>query len=240
MLTPEYYNYCADEVIELYSKLDETITRDIARRIMKTGYVTDGAKWLINVEREAGLLYDEIIEKVAEHAEASEEAVRAVFNEAGLSSQLFSSTGSTTLKSSVKKDISIMMLLVNQYSVFLTNLINRLFGNINISFKYIFLPVGEQNWDDYIKSAKDLAALGYSWLIPAIAQGISQRDLMDLKKLENKALKLADLLIPLQSAFQSTQGSQNGPGAPKKEQDEKAEKTIKNEESLDNTAGGSN
>lgn len=89
MLTPEYYNYCADEVIELYSRLDETITRDIARRIMKTGYVTDGAKWLINVEREAGLLYDEIIEKVAEHAGASEEAVRAVFNEAGLTSKAF-------------------------------------------------------------------------------------------------------------------------------------------------------
>lgn len=89
MLTPEYYNYCTDEVIELYSKLDETITRDIARRIMKTGYVTEGAKWLVEVEREAGLLYDEIIEKVAEHAEASEEAVRAVFNEAGLTSKAF-------------------------------------------------------------------------------------------------------------------------------------------------------
>ena len=165
-----------------------------------------------------------------------EKMLQNVFNEAGLSSQLFSSTGSTTLKSSVKKDISIMMLLVNQYSLFLTNLINRMYGNINISFKYIFLPVGEQNWDDYIKSAKDLAALGYSWLIPAVAQGISQRDLMDLKKLENKALKLIDLLIPLQSAFQA---GQEGPGAPKKEQDEKAAKTIQNEESLDNTAGGS-
>ena len=165
-----------------------------------------------------------------------EKMLQNVFNEAGLSSQLFSSTGSTTLKSSVRKDIAIMMILGNQYSLFITNLINKLFGNANISFKYIILPVGEQNWDDFIKSSKDLAALGYSWLVPAIAQGFSQRDLLDLKKMENEALKLIDLLIPLQSAFQTTDKET---GAPKKSQEDKAEQTIKNEESKDNTAGGS-
>lgn len=165
-----------------------------------------------------------------------EKMLQNVFNEAGVSSQLFSSTGSTTLKSSVKKDIAIMMVLGNKYSLFITNLINKLFGNSNVSFKYMILPVGEQNWDDFIKSSKDLAALGYSWMIPAIAQGFTQRDLVDIKNLENDALKLLDKLIPLQSAFQSTDKQV---GAPKKDQEDKAAKTIQNEESLDNTAGGS-
>ncbi len=86
MLTPEYYYYCTDEIIELYSKLDESITRDIARRIVKAGYVTEGAKWQIGVEREAGLLYDDIVEKVAEYSNASEEAVKAIFEDAGITS----------------------------------------------------------------------------------------------------------------------------------------------------------
>lgn len=166
-----------------------------------------------------------------------EKMLQNIFNEAGVSSQLFSSTGSTTLKSSVKKDIAMMMILGNKYALFITNLINKLFGNSNISFKYIILPVGEQNWDDYIKSSKDLAALGYSWLVPAVAQGFSQKDLLDIKNLENNFLKLVDLLLPLQSAYQSAEGQV---GAPKKAQEDKAPQTIKNEESLDNTAGGSN
>ena len=101
----------------------------------------------------------------------------------------------------------------------------------------MILPVGEQNWDDYIKSSKELAALGYSWLVPAIAQGFSQKDLLDVKNLENTFLKLVEKLMPLQSAYQTAQGDV---GAPKKAQEDKAPQTIKNEESLDNTAGGSN
>lgn len=89
MLTPEYYNYCADEIIELYSRLDEAITRDIARRIVKSGHITKSARWQINVEREAGLLYDDIIAKVAEYSETSEAAVKAVFEDAGITSKDF-------------------------------------------------------------------------------------------------------------------------------------------------------
>lgn len=89
MLTPEYYNYCTDDIIELYSRLNESITRDIARRIVKTGYVTEGAKWQIAVEREAGLLYDDAISKVAEYSDSSEAAVKAIFEDAGIISKDF-------------------------------------------------------------------------------------------------------------------------------------------------------
>lgn len=89
MLTPEYYNYCADDIVELYSKLDESITRDIARRIVKSGHLTEGAKWQLAVERESGLLYDDIIKKVAEYAETSESAVKSIFEDAGITSKSF-------------------------------------------------------------------------------------------------------------------------------------------------------
>ena len=181
---------------------------------------------------------DAIVSKTSSEASSNsiEKMLQNVFNKSGVSPQLFASTGSTTLKMSIRKDIAFMMTMANKYATFLTGILNKLFGNSNISFKYEILPVGEQNWDDYIKSAKELASLGYSWLVPSIAQGISQRDLSDIKQLENDVLKLPEALIPLQSAYNAIAGEV---GAPKKQEDEKAEQTIKNEKSLDNTAGGS-
>ena len=63
----------------------------------------------------------------------------------------------------------------------------------------------------------------------------SQRDLCNLKELENDVLKLGEKLIPLTSSY--TQSASGGPGAPKKPAQEKAPKTVQNEDSLDK--GGS-
>lgn len=89
MLTPDYYFNCTDDIDELYSRLDQSITMDIARRIVKAGYVTEGAKWQIQIEREAGLLYDDIISTIAEYTETSESAVKALFEDAGITSKDF-------------------------------------------------------------------------------------------------------------------------------------------------------
>ena len=45
MLSPTYLDHCADGVIELYQRLDESIARDIARRLMKMGEITETARW---------------------------------------------------------------------------------------------------------------------------------------------------------------------------------------------------
>ena len=52
-------------------------------------------------------------------------------------------------------------------------------------------------------------------------------------------LSLTDKLIPLQTAFTQSGVADEG-GAPKKEALDKAPKTLENEKSLDNQAGGSN
>lgn len=158
-----------------------------------------------------------------------------VSRQSAVSDQIFSSTGSTTLSSSIKKDISMMMILANKFSIFFTNLVNRLYGNQTITFKYTILPITEQLKDDYIETSKKLATLGYSWMLPALAMDISQKDLLNIKDLENDVLGLQDKLIPLSSAY-----TQSGEvGAPKKKNEDKAEQTVKNETSKDNVMGGS-
>ena len=157
-----------------------------------------------------------------------------IYNNAGVSSELFCSTGSATLAASIKMDISIMMTFATRYAFFTTQLVNQLFANNNISFKYTIYPVCEQNRKEFVDICFKLAQSGYSLLMPAIAMGFSQRDILNVKTLENDVLNLTEKFIPLNSSY--TQSTEANPvGAPKKTDGEKAPQTLKNDESANNT-----
>lgn len=160
--------------------------------------------------------------------------VQNVYNEAGVSGQLFASTGSSTLETSIKNDIALMMILGNKFSSFVTSLVNRLYSNSNIDFKYTILPITYYNEEKYMDSSFKLASSGYSFLLPALASGFSQKDLGNIKELENDVLKLDERLIPLVSSYTRSAADSKKSGAPAKEEQEKAPQTIKNEESLNN------
>ena len=181
---------------------------------------------------------DAIISKTAsENSHNSiEKMMQNIFNKSGTSSEIFASTGSSTLESSLNNDTALMMILANKFSLFLTNLINRLYENSNINFKYTIFPITYYNENKYVDTSFKLASSGYSFLLPGLAMGFSQKDLINIKDLENDVLSLSDKLIPLKSAF--TQSGKDEGGAPQKEEAEKAPKTLENEKSLDNQVGG--
>jgi hypothetical protein len=83
-LTPEYLEIVPEGIVELYSKLDETIIRDIVRRLTKTGGVTMTAAWQAERLQDAGLLYEDVIRRVAELTNASDQQVQALFRNAGI------------------------------------------------------------------------------------------------------------------------------------------------------------
>lgn len=168
-----------------------------------------------------------------------------IYTQAGVSGQVFSSTGSSTLETAVKNDMALMMYLAHKMSSFLTFLVNGEYGNSNMKFKYTILPITYYNEEKYVTNSFKLASSGYSFLIPAIAMGINQKDLGNIKDLENDVLELDKKLLPLSSAYtqsgtgaETDDASKKDAGRPKKEQEEKKEKTIQNEESLDNQTGG--
>ena len=84
MLTPEYLEACADSVLGIYDELNIKIVEDIARRIAKTGTVTDSAKWQIKQVQEAGKLMDEITHEVASITGFSDAYVKELFNPASV------------------------------------------------------------------------------------------------------------------------------------------------------------
>ena len=183
---------------------------------------------------------DSIVSKTTSDAVSNnlEKMIQNIYNESGVSSQLFSATGNLSIETSIKNDTAFMMILGNKFSSFLTNTINNFFANSNVDFKYTILPITYYNESSYISDSFKLAQSGYSFILPSLALGFSQRDLNNVKGLENSILQLGDKLKPLSSAYTQS-GSSSESGAPKKEADEKAPTTLEKEQSLDNQ-GGSN
>lgn len=168
-----------------------------------------------------------------------EKMLQNIYAEAGTSGQIFSPTGSQALDTSIKNDMALMMILGNKYSRFFTCILNKLFSNANINFMYKVLPITYYNDSDYITDTFKLAQSGYSFLLPALASGLSQRELSNVKMLENDVLKLKDLLIPLTSSYTQSATGSGESGAPEKKTEDKAEKTIQNEDAIDHQGGGS-
>lgn len=84
MLDPDYYKNCTDEILDLYERLDLSITRDIVRRIMKTDVVTETAKQQIEIQIQGGKLYDEILKDVADMSDKSDATINNLFADASI------------------------------------------------------------------------------------------------------------------------------------------------------------
>lgn len=84
MLTPEYLNSCTDYLLGMYDQLQTEICCDIARKLVKTGRLTDSAWMQAKRVQQSGKLMEDVISYVASIANLSEAEVQRMFNEAGL------------------------------------------------------------------------------------------------------------------------------------------------------------
>lgn len=183
---------------------------------------------------------DSIVSKTSSDAVSDnlKKMLENVYSNAGTSIELFASTSNLTLSYSIKNDIALMMILGHKYETFITSILNKLFSNSNISFNYVLLPVSIYTENEYTDELFKLAQSGYSFLLPAISMGISQRNLLNIKELENEVMELDKKLIPLASSYTQS-GSIEGSGEigrPEKEPSEKSPKTEENEKSIDNNS----
>lgn len=175
---------------------------------------------------------DAIISKAtADNGGTSQDtAIKHIYQEAGTSQSMFSSDSNLTLIYAVKNDMALMAPLVEKMSNFLTNIINALYSNGSVSFKYEILPVSCYTEKDYVDQTFKLAQSGFSFLIPSAAMDLSQKDLIGLKSLENDVLKLHEKLLPLKTSYTQSGDSgavdeENKNGAPVKNPEDMDEKT---------------
>ena len=85
MLTPEQLGHCADDIVKLYSELNETIIRDVARRIAKAAAISDTGKLQLNALQNLGILQQDVLASVAKYNNMSDEYLQRIFADAAAS-----------------------------------------------------------------------------------------------------------------------------------------------------------
>ena len=166
-----------------------------------------------------------------------EKVERAVFNDAGVSQLQFNATGNIALQYSIANDEAAMSTMIEQFKYF----INTLLTQYNKSPKKFYiradiLPTTIYNYKELAKLYKENTQMGYSKIFPQLALGQSQSSILATMTFENDVLGLAEKLVPpmtsnTMSGKAVTTDSNNKGGRPKKEDADKATKTLQNEES---------
>lgn len=167
-----------------------------------------------------------------------EKVERTVFNNLGVSQNLFNTDGNLALEKSIANDEAFMKDLIYQFRALLNKVVSKFNRKNNYSFKAEILDTTIYNYKELAKVYKEQTQMGYSKMLPQIALGHSQAGIIASIQFENNVLKLSDIMIPpITSATMSGKVLENNKssgatGRPEKEDSEKSEKTILNRESM--------
>lgn len=182
-----------------------------------------------------------------------EKVERTVFNNSGISKNIFNTDGNLALTQSILQDESSMRNLLLQFTAFFNNITQYL--NINkkkYNFSLYMLETTQSNYKELSKLYKEQTQNGFSKILPQIALGQSQSFILNSIKFENEVLHLQEIMIPplMSSTLNGedvlggrnknndtkTQSNQTGNGGtagrPEKADDQKSAKTIANKESM--------
>lgn len=158
-----------------------------------------------------------------------EKIANTVYRAAGVSANIFASTSNLALTVSLQNDLALVMPVAQKIANVFTNAVNTMFSNSNIRFKYNILPISYYNEKEFLDNTYKGATTGYSFILPALAMGLNQKDIVNVKDLENDLLGLRERLIPLQTSYtESSSSTGNGAGRPSLPDDQKSDKTIRN------------
>lgn len=161
-----------------------------------------------------------------------------VYNEAGVSKQLFDNDSAISIQYSVQNDLALVLALIKPIQRWLNYELNFKFSkNEEYFYEINILPISHYNREEmsnlYIKGAQ----YGYSKFYAGAALGIKQSDLISLTMVENDFLDLDAKMIPLQSSHTTANSvtasrAQNESGGQEKELTDLSEKTVENKESM--------
>ena len=156
--------------------------------------------------------------------EVLSKAFKAIFNNAGFNSSIFTAESVEALKMSLIRDKGMVWRYVNAFLNFYSIAINNWFDFKGYEADIAILPISPYTYADDIKIYKDNATLGVGKLDYIIASGIKQRSIQDNFTLE-KFLKLDDI-TPMQTSYtQTAQDRQDDTGDNKEKKEDSEDKS---------------
>lgn len=182
-----------------------------------------------------------------------EKVERTVYNNAGVSHNLFNADGNLATTNAILVDEAHMRDLPLQFSKLLTRIIEKFNKKNHYDFRVSILETTQFNYRDLSKLYKEQMQIGGPKLLSLIALGHTQSSILATLNFENEVLSLAEIMIPPamsstmsgkdldkkdQKNQNKTQNKQanNAPteekknGRPQKPEQEKSDKTILNGE----------
>ena len=176
---------------------------------------------------------------------------RTVYNNSGVSKNVFNTDGNLSLEKSILNDESNIRNLLLQFVIFFDRIVQEKNSNKRkYSFRFYMLETTQYNYQTLSKMYKEQTQIGFSKVLAQVAMGHSQSFILNTAFFENNILHLAELMLPnLMSSTMSledllaktnsgnsnkSQKSSEGQnvGRPEKSDDQKSEKTIQNKESM--------
>ena len=180
---------------------------------------------------------------------------RTVFNNLGISQNIFNTDGNLSLEKSILNDEGALRSLLLQFEIFFDRIAQNLSAaRKKYNFRLYMLETTQYNYKELSKLYKEQVQMGYSKMLPQIALGHSQSSILNTAYFENEVMKLSEIMIPpLMSSTmkmedlkgkpgetqtnksQNTtvgQASDKQAGRPEKPDAEKSDKTIQNKESM--------
>ena len=178
-----------------------------------------------------------------------ERVERSLYNEAGVSQKQFNTDGQTALDKSIANDEATMTDLLLQFKKYAERLLVVFNKNPKrLRYTVTILPTTIYNYKDLSKMYKEQTQIGFSKLLPQVALGMTQNEIIATACFENDMLLLNELFVPPQMS--STMSGTKAPeqdrnkttekkdtnnaqpnkkgGRPEKPDDEKSEKTLRN------------
>ena len=126
-----------------------------------------------------------------------EKVERTVFNNFGISRNLFNTDGNLSLEKSILNDESTVRNLLLQFNIFMDRVLQKKNTNSKkYNFKIYFLETTQYNYQALSKLYKEHTQLGYSKMLPQIALGHSQSSILNTAIFENDVLHLSEIMIP--------------------------------------------
>ena len=126
-----------------------------------------------------------------------EKVERTVYNNLGISRNLFNTDGNLSLAKSILNDEATVRNLVLQFNVFMDRVIKKVNTNIKkYNFKFYFLETTQYNYQELSKLYKEQTQIGFAKLLPQIALGHSQSSILNTIVFENDILSLSSIMIP--------------------------------------------
>ena len=148
-------------------------------------------------------------ETITAKADSLTKSERGVFNALGMSNNLFNTDGNTALEKSILNDEASSKTLIYQFEDFANTAIQPLVKNPKkCDYEIRILETTIYNYQNLSKLYKEQTMYGEcSKLLPQIALGHSQREVLATLDFESRVLDISSVMIPVKSS--STMSSDN-------------------------------